>query len=264
MKITLMMMVIVLAKCTTPPKQSKKELTITKSRTNNNVAVAKKAEIKPEPSRCIPYPKNLFLKDVNVAITTATKTCSDSTVEKGFLPESDFIAMGFPCSGGDGRVDWKGSNYSKPKMVSFLLETNCLVSSATYVQILTSLEKLAGKKLTGKILAVNPFMVQFWYAPGLDDADASFSIDLRSNRALDKVWNRYSTKNEAIPVHMYGRENAWTNQDAFYAVNGEIFSTGKNRFRLRVNNSEMLEKKQIEDVKKRCETLKPARDCSIF
>ncbi len=263
--------------CVTPRRTTQHELPITKKthksesslsvlnkNSDSNFHPVKTDPVKVELSRCIPYPKNLFLPDLNVAITTATKICSDSTVPSGFLPESDFIAMGFPCSGGDGRVDWKGNNYAKPKMVSFLLETNCPVANVTSQQILSSLEKLVGKKLTGKILAINPFMVQFWQAPGLDDSDSSFSVDLRSHEALDKVWTNFATKNTPIPVQMYGRENAWTNQDAFFGVTGEIFSTAKNRFRLRVKHAEKLENNQIEELKKNCESLRPTRDCSIF
>ena len=265
MAIKFLMLLIVVSSCVTPKRSMEHELPITRKVTNQT-KVEKVVENKPieEVSPCIAYPKNILLKDVNVSLTMATKSCATETIEKGFLPESDFIVMGFPCSGGDGRVDWKGNNYARPKMVSFLLETNCPVSAASHEQILASLERVVGKKLTGKILAVNPFMVQFWYAPGIDDADASFSIDLRSPRALDKIWTNFSTKNVSIPVQMYGRENAWTSQDAFYSVTGEIISTARNRFRLRVSNTELLEKKQLDDVKKRCEDLKPARDCSIF
>ena len=44
--------------------------------------------------------------------------------ELGYQIGSSWTAMGFPCTGGRGAVDWKGSIYA-PKNVSFMFSNNC-------------------------------------------------------------------------------------------------------------------------------------------
>lgn len=170
------------------------------------------------------------------------------------------MAMGFPCSGGEGRIDWKGTNYNVPKMVSFLLDTSCPMAPADPHKLKEMVIRETGIPATAPLVAFNPFVVQYWEIPGYDDADASFTVDLRNNKSLTGAWSQF-IKQKPIKVFLVGRENAWVPGNHMYAVDAEMHWVSKNRFTMKVLGAHLLKGDELTAVKARCEALKPEREC---
>src|SRR5690606_4194263 len=70
----------------------------------------------------LPSEPPLVLDGKGVVLTRIMKPCVTRDGRRGFEKNSPYLAMGFPCTGGSGRIDIKG-NYYNPKMVSFILAT---------------------------------------------------------------------------------------------------------------------------------------------
>jgi len=202
----------------------------------------------------------MWLRDKGFVITRMLKECTTSDGQRGYPVPSDWVAMGFPCTNGKGRVD-VGGHYWAPKIVSMILSTDCGMEPGTMDQV-----RLAGNEAlklnpSSRLLALNPFTVQYWEIPGLQDADVGFSVQLRSVEAIQRVWRSFLEK-KPIPVKLYGRENAWARGYDFFSVDGELETTGTHSFRLKINEVKPLSKEEIEAIRGRCESLQPRRDCS--
>lgn len=203
-------------------------------------------------------PSNRYL------VTKFMRPCVTRTGEAGLERHSIWLAMGFPCSGGEGRVDWKGSNYQRPKLVEFILANDCPMGPADQ-QALKNLAALElGIPVESTVGAYTPFMVQFWEIPALKEADVGFSVELRDNEGLVNQWPRM-IKGEGLRVVLVGRENAWTQTDQLYQVEADILITTKNRFQIKPVSVKVMTAKDIETAKARCEALRPVRNCaSVF
>ena len=94
----------------------------------------------------------------------------------------------------------------------------------------------------------------------MSEADTGFTVDLRTNDAVEKVWPKL-VKGEPLRVRLVGRENAWVAGDNLYIVEADIFVTVKNRFRMTIANVKVLDVEAKEEVKGRCEALRPRRNC---
>jgi hypothetical protein len=103
-------------------------------------------------------------------------------------------------------------------------------------------------------------MVQYWEFLELDDADATFTVDLRSGKGLTKAWTDF-TKGKPLKVQLVGRENAWVSGNHIYQVTGEIRIASRNRFTLHVDSAKVLKGDDLNAVKTRCEALRPEREC---
>lgn len=195
----------------------------------------------------------------NVVVTRIMKACTTTASQSGFEKDTPYLAMGFPCTGGGGRIDIKG-NYGNPKMVSFILGTDCTMSPSNSDTVKKLAEEVLGLPPTAKLLAFTPFVVQFWEIPGMSDADTGFSVDLRSAPATQGAWGRVQKK-EPLRVRLFGRENTWAQGGAFFLVEADLKLTGRSQFQVDVQSVKSLTKDDIEAVKGRCEALRPARNC---
>jgi hypothetical protein len=186
--------------------------------------------------------------------------CRDKNGVPGHKKNAGWMAMGFPCTGGEGRIDWKGTNYNRPKMVSFLLETSCAMAPKDHALIKKEAEKVAGIPPTSAMIAFNPFVIQYWEVPGFDDADTSFTVDLRSSKGIDDAWIKF-IKPKPLRVFIVGRENAWVPGNYMYAVEADLNWASKNRFTMRVETARKLSGDELSKVRGRCEALRPEREC---
>ena len=196
-----------------------------------------------------------------LVLTRMLKPCVTRDGRNGFADHGPWMAMGFPCTGGNGLVDWKGTNWTRPKMVSFILATDCAVEPSDPARVAAILREKFSLPPTAPLIAYNPFVVQFWEIPGLGEADTGFTVELRADDSLGKPWARL-LKNEPLRVQLYGRENAWVQGDYIYSVTADLMVTGRNRFKLQIVDAQTMGPDDIDAVRQRCEQLRPRRNCS--
>lgn len=200
----------------------------------------------------------VWLQGKGVVVTRLLKDCVTFDGQEGYRKNAHWMAMGFPCTGG-GKFDWRG-NYYSPKFVSFLLSVDCPMFPNNPKIVRSYAEEELGLTNETKLLAFNPFALQYWEIPDFEDAGVGFSIDLRSTAAKRKLWKNF-LDDIPIPVRLYGRENAWVLGKQFFYVDGELVKSGRYSFRLVIKKVKSLAKDEVEEVKKRCSALKPRRDC---
>ncbi len=203
----------------------------------------------------------IYLPENKVMLTRVMSPCMTKDGLHGHKKNAGWMAMGFPCTGGEGRIDWKGTNYNRPKMVSFLLETSCAMAPTNKSKIMEEAKKVAAIPAEAPLIAFNPFVIQYWEAPGYEDADTSFTVDLRSGKGIDDGWVRF-IKPKPLRIFLVGRENAWVPGNYMYAVEGDLILASKNRFTFSVSTARVLAGDELGKVRVRCEALKPDRDCS--
>jgi hypothetical protein len=235
--------------------------------TGTGTGTAPQASMPPPPidDACKVYPKMLsepplWLPGKDVVLTRMMKPCITPDGQRGYDQASPWLAMGFPCTGGSGRVDVKG-HYHNPKMIGFILGTDCAMAPSTKEVVQTIVQPAFDLPPESKALAYTPFVVQFWEIPGMTDADVGFTLELRSPAALDGLWRKMREKKEPIPVKLYGRENAWVQGGAFFAVEGELRLIERTGFKFVVSKVTALTTEQIAEVAARCEALRPKRNC---
>jgi hypothetical protein len=226
--------------------------------------VAAKAPPLP-PSTCqalakLPSDPPLALPGKNVVLTRFLKPCITPEGQRGYEKTTPYLAMGFPCSGGGGRIEIKG-HYANPKMVTFLLGTDCPLAPSSRESVQQLLGSTFGLPVGVKLVAYTPFVVQYWEVPAMEDADIGYALELRSAPAVEGLWRRF-LKHEPVRVHLFGRENTWVPGDSFYAVEADLTQSGRTTFQLQVVQVKALPKEQIAVVKQRCEALRPSRNCS--
>jgi hypothetical protein len=200
-----------------------------------------------------------YLPGKSVVLTRLLKTCVTHDGRKGIERDSPWLAMGFPCTAGGGKVDVKGHAYA-PKMVSFVVSTDCPMAAASKEHVKKLFAEAVGLPAETKLMAVNPFAVTFWEIPGMPDADTGFAIELRSAPAIEGAWKRVRDKDK-LRIRLYGRENAWVRGDHFYLVEADLHLAGNTQFALDVVSVKALSKEEIATVKTRCEALRTARNC---
>lgn len=214
---------------------------------------------------CHPVPgfandEPVFVKSASAVLTRIAGACDLADGTKGHLPSGGWMAMGFPCTGGEGRINWIGTNYNAPKMVSFLLDTSCPMAPNDANRLKNLVTTETGVNTQAPLIAFNPFVVQYYEVPGYEDADATFSVDLRNTKSLSSAWGQF-IKQKPLKVFLVGRENAWVPGNNMYAVDAELMWASKNRFTMKVLNARILKGDELTAVKARCEALKPERDC---
>lgn len=209
----------------------------------------------------VPEDQAIFLPDHKIFVTRIMSPCLSASGQRGHKRNAGWMAMGFPCTGGEGRIDWKGTNHSRPKMVSFLMETSCQMAPSDHSKLKGEAAKVAKIPETAPLIAFNPFMIQYWEVPGFSDADTSLTVDLRSVESLGDGWNRF-IKGKPMKVFLVGRENAWVPGNKVYGIEGEIIFASKNRFTFKVTNAQLLSSAERQTIKARCEALRPERSCA--
>lgn len=208
------------------------------------------------PDPCVPLGSMhlpTWIRERGFVLTRLLKTCVTRQGKSGYLPESPWTAMGFPCHGGRGKIDINGNQFT-PNMVSMLLATDCPMQAMRTVE-----PPLPNLSKTSKVLAYNPFAVQYWEVPGSTDADVGFTIDLRSSHALRTLWKTFP--NQPIKVKLFGRENTWSVDSVFYAVDAQLVYQDNHSFHLEILDVHPLNESEVNLVKERCESLSPKRKC---
>jgi hypothetical protein len=203
----------------------------------------------------------VFLPENKVFITRVMSPCISAIGQRGHKKHAGWMSMGFPCTGGEGRIDWKGTNHARPKMVSFLMETSCAMAPHDLNRLKSEAWKAAKIPESSPLIAFNPFVIQYWEVPGFEDADASLTVELRSGQSLEDEWTKF-VKGKPLKVFLVGRENAWVPGNKMYGIDGEIVFASKNRFTFKVSAARQLSTAELDAVKKRCENLRPERACS--
>ena len=204
-----------------------------------------------------PFP--MWFPEHGFMVTRMLHECTTEDGFSGYRAQSPFVAMGIPCSGGGGRVNI-GGHYWIPQIVSFSLTTDCSMQSESLEHLTKEGRSSLRLSQEAKAVALNPFAVQYWELPGLEEADTGFNVELRSAEAKQQLWRPFLEK-KPIPVDLYGRENAWVRGRAFFHVRGELHHTGTKSFKLKVVDIKTLSPQQVYEVKNRCESLQPARNC---
>lgn len=209
----------------------------------------------------IPSEPPAFIAEHGVMITRFMKPCVTRGGKRGYESDTPWIAMGFPCTAGGGKIDVTGYQ-SAPKLVSFPLSTDCPMSPSNAKGVEMAVKSVTDLPDEAKIMAYYPFVVQYWEIPDYEDADVGFSVDLVTSRAQAGLWQGLRLRDESIAVRLYGRENAWVQGDQLYEVEALLKKTGATSFELQVISAKGLTREEVATVKERCYGLSPRRNCA--
>ncbi len=195
----------------------------------------------------------------NLVLTKLMKPCITLDGRRGAEKESSYLAMGFPCTGGSGRLEIKG-RYHNPNMVTILFGTDCPMATSSKDQAESVLAQALSLPSDMRLAQVTPFVVQYWEIPGMSDADVGFGVELRSSAAREGLWRKLQQQ-ESVRVRLYGRENNWAQGEHFFQVDADVKLTARTSFTMQVVQISALKKDEILKVRERCESLEPRRNC---
>lgn len=217
------------------------------------------------PSNCVVLPAErgplpIYFKERNFIVTRLLTSCTTPEGIAGFERSTQWMAMGFPCTGGRGKIEWT-DKYVAPKQVAFLISNNCPMAPQDTAVVAAAARSTLGFSDAAKLLAYTPFAPQFWEIIGSPESDVGYAIELRTSQSLTTLWNKVR-EGQPLSVRMYGRENAWVQGDVVYEVEADIMVTAKDRFKLTLSSVKALNEAELAAVKSRCEALKPKRNCS--
>lgn len=207
----------------------------------------------------LPSEPPIYLAGKAVVLTRMMKPCVTRDGRRGYEKNTPYLAMGFPCTGGSGRIDLKGKYYN-PQMVSFILGTDCGMMPAAKDAVEKLVQDDFGLTKETKLMAYTPFVVQYWEVPQVSESGTGFTIELRSAPAREGVWKRFQA-NALLRVRLYGRENAWVQGDNVYEVEADLKMTGRNAFSLAVVGVKPLSKEDVAVVRQRCDAIRPKQNC---
>lgn len=202
----------------------------------------------------------LYIKTEGIMVTRMMKSCVTIDGENGFAKGASWMAMGFPCTGGPGKVEWKGSFY-RPKMLSFIIANSCPMQpkeASTLASVgVTSL------KLTpdSSLLAYYPLAIQYWELLDYDEADTGYIIEVRRPSSVPRAWKDFR-RDIPIRLRLFGRENAWVRGRNIYQAEVELTRAGRSSFKLKVINAKPLTEQDRVAALSRCEALRPERNCT--
>lgn len=204
-------------------------------------------------------PLPIFIRDKNFIVTRLLSTCTTPDGQSGYEKNTQWMAMGFPCTGGRGKIEYT-DKYIAPKLVAFLISNNCPMSPQDPSVVASITKAQLGLSEGAKLLAYTPFAPQFWEVLGQSEADVGYAIELRTPQSLSGLWTKVRD-GQPLRVRMYGRENAWVQGERVYEVEGDIVVNEK-RFKLELVGVKALSDQELDEVKARCEALRPKRNCS--
>ncbi len=202
-----------------------------------------------------------FVAKLGVVITQASNSCLTRDGLEGFKPGPELMIMGFPCTAGNGRLAYQG-HYYLPKIASFILSTECPMLNAEPTRLLAPLLEIGGFPTGTQLVTLNPFVTQYWELQSFPDADVGFAVELTSNEALNRLWHPWK-EGKGFDVRLYGRENSWIKDRAFYEVRARIEPYGRSSFKLVLLAVAALNKDEENKIKERCEKLQPKRRCDL-
>lgn len=203
----------------------------------------------------------VFIGELGFVLTSVQRPCITFAGESGFYSDSSWVAMGMPCTGGGGTVEWEGKE-ERPKTVTLALATDCPMQPNAKRVAKFGVSHL-GFDSANKLIAHNPFILQFWSLPAYPDAGTGYGMTVRSRKAVDMIWYRLK-KQKPINIHLYGRENSWIKGNNIYFVSANIVSTSNYRFRLEVVEVRHLSNMEISEARRRCDMLRPKPNCQLI
>ena len=201
-----------------------------------------------------------FVTNKMLVITRLLNPCQNPDQSTGYTSKTSWMAMGFPCTGGQGKISYKG-HLSHPKMVSFFLSNGCPMEKRKSSGAKREIVRAVHIPETLRLAAYYPFDLQYWELEHFEDADTGHVIELRSQLSLREAWKKFLSY-EPLSIRIYGRENAWVPDNQFFEVSGKIIREPNNlSFKLLVSEAKALDAKEINLVKARCQNLRPRRNC---
>ncbi|NRA67344.1 MAG: hypothetical protein HRU19_22865 [Pseudobacteriovorax sp.] len=204
----------------------------------------------------------LFVKRANALISKFVKSCTTKEGVEGILAGSPWTALGFPCTGGKGRVDWKGNRY-RPKLAQFQFINSCPMATNDPGALRSLIQTELPVPTNSQLIAYYPFSVVFWEVPEFGDTDVGHVLELYSPAARADGWKAFQA-NKPLYVRLFGRENSLVKSENLYQVDGYILQETPQTFRFKVENVTPLDQEKAEEIKKRCLLLVPKRDCSAL
>ncbi len=203
-----------------------------------------------------------FLAAGPLVVTHMLKPCEDPTTGKlGFLKQSTWTAMGFPCTAGGARYDWKGSTYN-PKLLLFPLSNACPMSPSNPELITKLVVQSLGLDKSASMVAYFPFSLMYWELADGSDADTSNQIEVVTAGNYAFRWKDFQAQ-EAIKVRLYGKQNSFTPSPVWYEVDAGLLRDlrGQGSFKLTVESVRILDQEALQEVRQRCLDLSPRRRC---
>lgn len=215
--------------------------------------------------RCHPgpaaSPTPFYHEPTGIVVSEVQGTCVGPSGTRGIQENASWIAMGFPCTGGGGRVELRG-DYHSPKLVSFLFGTDCPMNPPAHDKLAKAQSDLFPKGIKAvRLSAYYPLAVQYWELPDFNDADIGFSIDLRTKAELQDGWDKFRS-DRPLNVNLYGKQSSWSASSDFYAINGSIIRVSRNSFKFKVLRVKPMTELELNELKQRCYGLSPKRNCA--
>lgn len=201
-----------------------------------------------------------FVKSEQIVVTRIAKPCETDKGQAGFARDTSWMAMGFPCTGGGGVLEYR-ENAHNPKIVTFQIPNNCALKPAARDTVMQFGVQTLGFGAESNLLAYYPLAIQYWELVDYTDADVGYVVDLRSQKSLQEGWKNFYAKKAPLKVRLFGRENAWVKDNRFYQADVQFVLTGRDRFTIEVLNAKALNEDEFKEVQQRCEALRPQRPC---
>ena len=203
-----------------------------------------------------------FLSQGPLVVTNMLKPCEDpATGQQGFLKQSPWTAMGFPCTAGRAQYDWKGSVYN-PKLLIFPLTNACPMDPSNPELIAQLVRQHFGLSPKAPMMAYFPFSVMYWELADGSDADTSNQIEIVTAGNYAFRWKDFQGQ-QALQVRLFGKQNSFTPSPTWYEVDAGIVRdlSGSELFKLVVESVQILDESGLKEVKQRCLDLRPRRRC---
>ena len=201
-----------------------------------------------------------YMADQEAFVVSMNKTCVTADGSPGVAPDSSFLAMGFPCAAGGGKVDITGKHYNNPQMISLLMVNSCPMKPVDQAAFTRIVRERFGLNDKAALLALYPFELHYWELSEFNDADLGEIVELRSTPALRKGWKRL-TDGGSLRMKMYGYENGWIEKHHLYSIDVEIKLVARKRFGIQLVSAASMSEEQALEVKKRCESLRIGQNC---
>ncbi len=252
-KLYILLTILVFSSCVTPKSIYNDGSQLGSAR--NQPQGLSKGKVDPNCSAVEKSGGTVFIPEGPVVITKFSKTCGSDSVRK----DTNWMAMGFPCAN-HGKIETKGKIRS-PKIISFNFNVACSMTSFSKPEINQLINQKLQLQSSSRMLAFNPFALQYWRFGTSNDAGVGTTAKIQTYQNL-ALWKRF-IQGEAIDVRLYGRENAWINQNTFYEVQARIIYLEHKKFKLDVVSVNKLTPEKTREIFESCSKLKPKRPCHL-
>ncbi len=215
-------------------------------------------------SGCVPAPAGqrtppFYLPGHGIMVTRVLKTCVTDDGQPGYAADTAWMAMGFPCTGGHGRLEWK-PNYHAPKIVSFSVSTDCPTAPALSDEVIKIGRAILGLNELARLMAYTPMAVQYWEIDEYKEVNTGSVVEFREAMSLDKGWANFKN-NLPLRVRLYGRENVWGEGDQIYMFEADLIQESRTTFKLSLVNAQALSDDDADRLQQKCQALRPRRNC---